>query len=124
MLNHLIEATGHHLSIELTPSGSTPSGFADAVLARRLARRRLEVLRIADEHGARNLRLFGSVARGDEHAASDIDLLVDLDAGTGLVGISALQRELSDLLEAPVDIVPADSLKPELRHVIDEAIPL
>jgi hypothetical protein len=124
MLNHLIEATGHHLSIELTPSGSTTSGFADAVLARRLARRRLEVLRIADEHGARNLRLFGSVARGDEHAASDIDLLVDLDAGTGLVGISALQRELSDLLEAPVDIVPADSLKPELRHVIDEAIPL
>lgn len=124
MLRHLVEATGHHLAIEITPTGSAPPELPDTVLARRLARRRLAVLRLAHEHGAHNVRVFGSVANGSEHATSDIDLLVDLEPDVGLVGLGALTRSLSELLETDVDVVPSNALKPELSHVAIEAIPL
>ena len=63
-----------------------------------------------------NLRVFGSVARGQETAHSDIDLLVDLGADTGLFTFVALRGELERLLEAGVDLVPADSLKDGVRE--------
>jgi hypothetical protein len=69
--------------------------------------------------------VFGSVARGDEHADSDIDLLVDLDRGVGLVGLAGLTRDLTELLGVPVDVVPADALKTRIRdEVLAEAIAL
>ena len=71
------------------------------------------------------MRVFGSAARGDDSASSDIDLLVDLDDDVGLVALAGLERELADLLGTPVDVVPADSLRPELHdQVLSEAIPL
>ncbi len=91
----------------------------------RLISRREAVLAVAERRGARNVRVFGSVARGDEEPSSDVDLLVDLDDGVSLIGLAGLQNELSDLLGIPVDVVPASMLKPRIRdRVLAEAIPL
>ena len=71
------------------------------------------------------MRVFGSVARGEDTPLSDVDLLVDLDEDVGLVALSALERELSDLLGTHVDVVPADTLKRGVRdEVFAEAISL
>jgi predicted nucleotidyltransferase len=71
------------------------------------------------------VRVFGSVARGEDIATSDVDLLVDLDEGVGLVALAGLRRELTELLGADVDVVPADTLKARIRDkVLAEAIPL
>ncbi len=65
------------------------------------------------------------MARGEDRDGSDIDLLVDVDDGVGLVAIAGLARELADLLGVPVDVVPADSLKRAVRaDVLAEALPL
>jgi len=71
------------------------------------------------------VRVFGSVARGDDTETSDIDLLVDLDPRVGLLDIVGLERELSELLGVDVDVVPAATLKPRIRdRVLREAVPL
>ncbi len=68
---------------------------------------------------------FGSVARGDDSASSDVDLLVDIDEGVGLLDLIGLERELTELLGVDVDVVPADALKPHIRgRVESEAVPL
>jgi predicted nucleotidyltransferase len=85
------------------------------VLGRRVRRHRREISAIAARYGARNVRVFGSVARGAERSDSDIDVLVDLPDGTGLFTLGRLRRELEDLLGAPVDVVPAEGLKPDVR---------
>ncbi len=85
----------------------------------------IEQLETAERRGARNLRVFGSAARGDDGPTSDIDLLVDLDDGVSLVELGTLQRELTELLGIKVDVVPASMLKPRIRdEVLAEAIPL
>lgn len=124
-LNRLIEATGHHLAVELVPVPGASPGLPNTPLGRRLRRRRRVVLDLCGRRGARNVRVFGSVARGDDTAGSDVDLLVDLDKGVGVVSLAGLQRELTELLGVRVDVVPADTLKPALRpQVLAEAIPV
>jgi predicted nucleotidyltransferase/DNA-binding XRE family transcriptional regulator len=124
-LTKLIEATGHRLAIDLVPTSDRQLGLPDTRLGRRLRRRRRAVVELAALRGARNVRVFGSVARGEDTPHSDVDLLVDLDGGVGLVALAALERELSDLLGAPVDVVPADTLKAQIRdEVLAEAIPV
>ncbi len=66
-----------------------------------------------------NVRVFGSVARGDERAESDVDLLVDVAPGVGLFELGRCQAELQALLGAPVDLVPATDLK---AGVADEVL--
>jgi predicted nucleotidyltransferase len=74
---------------------------------------------------AHNVRVFGSVARGDDVPSSDLDLLVDFDEGVGLLDLIGLERELSTLLGVRVDVTPADSLKPRIRdQVLREAVTL
>jgi len=121
----LIEATGHHLAMHLVPAEGRRLGLPDTRLGRRLRRHRRAVVELAAGRGAHHVRVFGSVARGDDTASSDIDLLVDLDDNVGLVALVGLKRELADLLGARVDVIPADSLRPELRNqVLSEAIAL
>ena len=125
MLIRLIEAAGHELVLDVRPSATLRRGIPDTRLGRRLRRRRRAVIDAAARRGGSNLRVFGSVARGDESDQSDIDLLVDLDAGVGLVDLVGLGRELSELLGSKVDVVPGDALKPGIRErVLAEAIPL
>lgn len=124
-LAKLIEATGHELSVELLSAPANKLGLPDSRLGQRLRRHRRAVLEIAERRGAHNVRVFGSVARGEDGESSDIDLLVDLDEGVGLVTLAGLNRELAELLRVDVDVVPADTLKPGIRDdVMAEAITL
>jgi uncharacterized protein len=84
----------------------------------RLATLRPEVLAIAHRHGATNLRLYGSVATGNEHAASDLDLLVDLAADKSLLGLISLRQDLEDLLCCSVDVTEESTLHPLIRNDI------
>ena len=83
-------------------------------LGRILAQHRNEILALAHAHKVSNVRIFGSVVRGQDDEASDIDLLVDLDPGADLLDLAALDIDLERLLGHPVDIVPARMLKPHV----------
>lgn len=93
-------------------------------LRARLHARRTAVIATANRYGAHNVRLFGSLARGDHTDASDIDLLVDFDDGVGLFTVARLVAELEQLLESHVDVVSSQSLRPWDDDVFEEAIPL
>lgn len=82
-------------------------------------RNRARINEIAGRRNASNVRVFGSVARGEATATSDIDLLVDLDDDVGLVGLAGLERELTDLLGCAVDVVPARYLKRAARKAAE-----
>lgn len=80
-------------------------------------RERALLIAILREHGVRHASLFGSYARGDQHAASDIDLLVDLPPGASLLDLSRLGLALEDALGRPVDLVTSvDALHPLMRE--------
>jgi uncharacterized protein len=83
-------------------------------LGRLLNKHRGEIVAIASKHKASNVRVFGSVARGEDGPSSDIDLLVDLAADADLFDIAGLNVELQRLLGHPVDVVPARMLKPRV----------
>ena len=124
-LRKLIHATGRDLRIELDAVSDLRLGLPDSPLGRRLRRHRSAVVSTCERRGAHNVRVFGSVARGEDEEASDIDLLVDLDPSVGLVALAGLTRELHDLLGVEVDVVPASSLKPNVRRTaLVEAIAL
>ncbi len=91
-----------------------------------LRAKRAEILAIAARHGASNVRVFGSVARGEATPTSDIDLLVDQDwARLTAWGGMGLVVELESLLGYRVDVATLEELKPRLRQmVLKEAIPL
>jgi predicted nucleotidyltransferase len=90
-----------------------------------LAQKRTDILRIAAKYGARHVRVFGSVARGDADARSDVDFLVDLEAGRSLLDLGGLQYELESLLNRPVDVVTERGLKARIRErVVQEAVPV
>lgn len=125
MLAKLVEASGHRLVVEAAPGPRPVRGLPDTSMGRRLRRRRREILDIAGRRGATNVRVFGSVARGEDTEVSDVDLLVDLDTNVGLFALAGLQRELEEVLDTEVDVVPADGLKLALRSwATVEAIPL
>jgi uncharacterized protein len=87
--------------------------------------KRGDILRIAAEHGAYDVRLFGSVARGEAGEASDIDLLVKLKPGRSLLDHAALLVDLQELLGRRVDVVTEDALYWLLRRrILKEAKPL
>lgn len=80
--------------------------------------RREEILRVAAQHGAYNIRVFGSVARGEADEASDVDFLVELEPGRSLLDLGGLQVELESLLGRPVDVVTEAGLYWLLRRRI------
>lgn len=87
--------------------------------------KREEILRVAGKYGARNVSVFGSVARREADEKSDVDLLVDLEPGRSLFDLGGLQFELEALLARPVDIVTRAGLKGRVRErVLHEATPL
>ena len=87
--------------------------------------KREEILRIAAQHGARNVRIFGSVARGEAKLDSDVDVLVDLEAGRSLLDLGGLLMDLRDLLGCNVDVVTEKGLRERIRdRVLREAVPL
>ena len=90
-----------------------------------LEAKRDAVLDVAAKYGARNVRVFGSVARGDSGTASDLDLLVKMDEGRSLLDLSGLVLDLRELLDIKVDVVSEDGLYWLLRRrILKEARPL
>ncbi len=87
--------------------------------------KRHDILRIAARHGASNVRVFGSVARGEAGPGSDLDLLVSLAPGRSLLDHVALWQDLEDLLHCKVDVVSEQALHWYIRErVLEEATPL
>lgn len=90
-----------------------------------LEEKREEILSIASEHGARDVRVFGSVARGEADHESDVDFLVDLEPGRSLLDLGGLQMDLEALLGCQVDVVTVPGLKARVRErVLREAMPV
>ncbi len=90
-----------------------------------LRSKREEILRIAAQHGARNVRIFGSVARGEANVASDVDVLVEMEQGRSLLDLAGLLVDLEDLLGCKVDIVTERGLRERIRgRVLREAVSL
>ncbi|MBZ5563679.1 MAG: nucleotidyltransferase family protein [Acidobacteriia bacterium] len=87
--------------------------------------RREEIVRIAARHGATNVRVFGSVARGEARPDSDVDFLVDLEGGRSLLDLGGLLMDLEALLGRGVDVVTETGLRERIRgRVLREAVPL
>jgi predicted nucleotidyltransferase len=90
-----------------------------------LAAHRDEILAIAARHGARNVRVFGSIARGEADEQSDIDLLVDMQSGRSLFDLGGLIIDLRELLGRDVDVMTPRGLRDRIRdQVLAEAVAL
>jgi predicted nucleotidyltransferase/DNA-binding XRE family transcriptional regulator len=120
-LEALVEAAGFDLTIGLRRS-SDRRGQLTGPLGQRVRRHRAALVAAAQTHGVSNLRVFGSVARGEEGPGSDIDLLADLPAEMGLFGLGRLRADLEAIIEARVDLIPASDLKPDVRTRIAEEL--
>ncbi len=84
---------------------------------------REKILQIAEQYGARQVRVFGSVARRQDDAGSDIDFLVDMEPGRSLLDLGGLLVDLEKLLNSKVDVVTERGLKERIRdRVVNEAV--
>src|SRR5216110_2805227 len=90
-----------------------------------LSTKREDILRIAAKYGAYNVRIFGSVARGEADEQSDIDLLVNMEPGRSLLDLCGLLIDLEELLDCKVDVVTEKGLRDRIRaRVLKEAVAL
>ena len=89
-----------------------------------LKTKREDILRLAVKHGARNVRLFGSVARGEAGPSSDVDFLVEMEEGRSVFDLVGFWQDLEALLGRKVDVVEPEGLHWFIRDkVLDEAVP-
>ena len=92
---------------------------------REVTERRERILEVAGRYPVSDLRVFGSVVRGDAHAGSDVDFLIKTKPGCSLLHLGGMLQDLQDLLGCPIDLVTEDGLKPRLRdRILVEAIAL
>ncbi|HCI81808.1 MAG TPA: nucleotidyltransferase [Ktedonobacter sp.] len=90
-----------------------------------LQEKREDILHVAAKRGASNVRIFGSVARGEDDERSDIDFLVDMEPGRSIFDLGGLLMELQDLLGHQVDVVTERGLRARIKEeVLREAVPL
>ncbi|MHB9072978.1 MAG: nucleotidyltransferase family protein [Desulfobaccales bacterium] len=94
-------------------------------LSELLREKREEILATAAKHGAYNVRIFGSVARGEAGPESDVDVLVELESDRSLLDLGGFLTDLEELIECRVDVVTEKGLRPRIRdRVLLEAVPL
>ena len=103
------------------PSGANRVG---ASLRTLVDKRRDDIKSIVARHSGRRVRLFGSVARGEEHEGSDIDLLVEFMPGSSLFDVMHLSQELEELLDHRVDVISEGGLKERDQEILNEAAEL
>lgn len=123
-LARLIEATGFELTLGLRRQPGR-LGRLSGPVGRRVRRYRRDLVAAAAAHGVQNLRVFGSVARGEDRPDSDVDLLADFPPGLSLFGLGRVEADLEDILGTQVDLIPAADLKPGVRERVEaDLIPL
>lgn len=121
-LLRLLRAAGYDLEVQIRKASAAD---LSGTRARKVRSEKLAIKSLMEKSGATNVRLFGSVARGEDRHHSDVDFLVDFDLSQGLLPILKLNRELSKLLGERVEVAPAGALKPEvLKSALSEAVPL
>ena len=81
-------------------------------------RHRNGILALAAAHGARNVRVFGSIARGEQQQGSDVDLLVDFEPGRSLLALTGLTLDLERALNCKVDVVSSRGLRPQVAAAV------
>ena len=119
-LQRLVAATGATLSVGVVPAPPVGPRLRELVFAHRE-----EIIAIADGLGLDQVRLFGSAARDEDHAGSDVDLLVHRRPGSRGLAVLALEHELEDLLHVPVDVLPDSALAaPGTEALRRELLPL
>ena len=118
-LRRLMEATGHRLVITFDRDPRSRPGLPDTRLGRRLRQHRKALLASAARHGATNVRIFGSVARGEERPDSDIDMVVDISQKMGLVALIALENEFREILGVPIDLSDSSQLRPKVKIEVE-----
>ncbi len=119
-LERLLRAAGTELTAIPTRGGQRTTR-----LSRLLHERRQRIVEVAADHHASNVRVFGSVARGEETDRSDVDLLVDMEPGRSLLDQVRLRRALSQLLGVEVDVVATGGLRErDRRTILKEAVPV
>ena len=90
-----------------------------------LRQKRDEIIATAARWGARDVRVFGSVARGDAQPTSDVDLLVEFEPGRSLLDHGGLLMDLQEILDCRVDVVTARAMRPRFRDRVEkDAVPL
>lgn len=121
-LQRLTRAAGYEVQVKLVPVRASD---LSTDRAKKLRRRRGEIIDLLEKVGASNARIFGSVARGEDSPGSDIDLLVDFNLDRGLLPIIHLNEELSLLLKERVEVSPVEMLRPDvLAGALADAVPL
>lgn len=118
-LQRLVDATGFELTVGLRRHDRRFRQMSGPV-GRRLRQHRRALIASAADHGISNLRVFGSVARGDDRPDSDVDIMADLPPGLGLFGLGEARAKLEAILGAEVDLVPASDIKPEIRARVEQ----
>lgn len=118
MMTKLIGAAGAEIIIEYAPT--KPRVLPDTPRSRKLLEHRDEILEAARSRGASNVRVFGSVARGDDGPDSDFDLMVDIPDSFSLFDLGGLTNAMGDIMGEAVDVVPARSLKPRISESAHE----
>ncbi len=114
----LIDAAGYELVLGLRRQPRR-LGRLSGPVGRRVRRHRHDLIAAAAAHGVQNLRVFGSVARGEDRPDSDVDLLADLPTDLGLFGLGRVEADLEAILGARVDLIPAGDLKPGVRARVE-----
>ncbi len=117
-LAKLVDAAGADLVVDIRQQPPQLSRLSGPV-GRQVRRKRRALVVAAAAHDVTNLRVFGSVARGEDRPGSDVDLLVDLPPHMGLLGLGRVQADLEAILGAKVDLAPASDLKPAVRARAD-----
>jgi uncharacterized protein len=127
-LERLLRSCGRELRLTSSPSASRlPSSVRGQIgdQAARLRHERPRLLEAARRRGIRNVRVFGSVARGDARPDSDIDLLVALEPGRTLLDLAGFRGDAQTIVDFDVDVVTAETLRQEFSEtVLSEAVPL
>ena len=90
------------------------------ITLRMLAERRAEILRMAESYRAGKVRVFGSVARGESAAGSDVDFVVEFEPGTSLLDHGSLIMDLQDTLQCKVDVVSARGMKDRMKSRVEQ----